>query len=50
VPHVGPHRQIRLDRVDDVVEALVAFVVGVIDAARVFTSGQPRVEIARSRS
>src|SRR5439155_22622452 len=35
----------RFDRADDVVHALVAFIVGVVDAARVGAGGQPRVQV-----
>ena len=36
VAYVGPHRQMRLDGRHDVVDALVALVVRVIDAGGVF--------------
>src|SRR4051812_33284318 len=45
VADVGLHRQVRLDRADDVVDALVAFVVRVVDAGGVRIRDQPRVEI-----
>ena len=47
MPDVRLHRQVRLDRADDVVDALVAFVVGVVDAGGVGAGGEPRVEVAQ---
>src|ERR671935_228326 len=44
VPHVGRQRQIRRDCRDDVVDALIALVVRVIDTGGIFTHGEARIE------
>jgi len=43
VPDVGLHRQVRLDRADDIVHTLIAFVVRVKDAGGVGMRGEARL-------
>ena len=42
---VGPDGLVGLDRRHDVVQPLIAFVVGVVHAGRVLAGNQPRVQI-----
>jgi hypothetical protein len=47
VAHVGPHRQVGLDGRHDVVDALVAFVVRVIDAGGILARDEPGIQIRK---